>query len=139
MSLKNLYQELILKHFKQPHHFGPVTDEEAMADGENPTCGDRFRLVFNAPEGKIESIRFDGKGCAISTASCSLMTEAVIGLTLEEARHLAETFAGRMKDGEELPDDYGDLRALEGVQRFPLRVNCATLCWKALLEALEQG
>ncbi len=138
MSMNDLYQNIIMRHFKSPQHYGPVTDEEMRSEVENPTCGDHFRLAIDLDaNGAIESVRFDGKGCAISTASCSLMTERVIGMSVGDATNLADSFVRGMKSVEPIDaEEWGDLRALEGVKKFPLRVKCATLCWVALAEAL---
>lgn len=139
MAFEDLYREVILKHFKKPRHFGPVSDEEATVEDENPTCGDHFRLLVELADDRISSIRFDGRGCAISTSSCSMMTERVLGKTVAEARAMISEFLG-MVQGKCDPSDesLGDLAVLKSVRDFPVRVKCAGLCWQALSKALDK-
>ncbi len=140
MEYDELYQEIILDHYRSPRNAAVLDNvPEAMAH-ENPSCGDSLKLEVAVRDGTVEGVRFDGKGCAISTASASLMTEHMKGKTLEGARHLADTFIRTMR-GEEPPetlDAMDDLVAFKGVIRFPVRVKCATLAWHALLATLPQ-
>ena len=139
-ELGDLYQELILDHGKRPRNFGEPDAADRKAEGYNPLCGDRCRVFLDLADGKLESVRFDGQGCAISTASASLMTEAVKGMTLEEAKGLFEKLRDLVTKDEEVADlRLGKLAAFAGVRRFPLRVKCATLAWHTLLAALENG
>ena len=138
-DLLDLYQELILDHNKRPRNRGKLEECDHEADGYNPLCGDRVTITLILKDGVIEDIRFDGSGCAISTASASLMTEAVKGKTLEEARALFERFHDLVAAKGEHADvaTLGKLAAFAGVGRFPARVKCATLAWHTLNSALE--
>lgn len=141
-ELTDLYQELILDHGKRPRNFGEMLDPDREAEGFNPLCGDRCRVFLDVDGDKIDAVRFDGQGCAISTASASLMTEAVAGLTIDEAKALFEELRDLVTAaGPEAQVDaetrLGKLAAFAGVRNFPLRVKCATLAWHTLLAAIE--
>lgn len=140
-GLEELYQEIILDHNRRPRNFGRLEAANRRASGDNPLCGDRLDLEVEVSDGRVEGIAFEGSGCAISTASASLMTEAVKGRPLEEV----ETLAGRFQDlmrgagldpGGPPGDELGQLAALAGVRAFPMRVKCATLAWHTLRSAL---
>ena len=138
MAFDDLYQEIILDHAKHPRNkeaLDFISDDEVH---ENPTCGDAIKLAVDfSSEGKLQRVRFDGDGCAISTASASMMTELVEGKTREEALLLASDFVGIMRDGgKNTLEEWGDIMALEGVIKYPLRVKCATLPWHALEDTL---
>ena len=138
-DLRELYQEVILDHNKRPRNKGAVAEPTATADGHNPLCGDIVHLTLRTEGGKVQEIAFDGAGCAISTASASMMTEAVKGLTIEEAEELFKQFQSMVTSDaseEELPD-LGALNALAGVREHPVRIKCATLAWHTLSAALE--
>ena len=138
-AFDELYQEIIMDHYRAPRNRVSLDHiPQAMAH-ENPTCGDSLKLEVVVGEGqKLERVRFDGKGCAISTASASLMTEHVQGLSVTEARELAGSFIRALRG--EAPVDVlegmGDLVAFKGLTSFPVRVKCATLAWHALLVTL---
>ena len=139
-DLRELYQELILDHGKNPRNRRALEGAERQADGHNPLCGDRITVFVKTREGAIEDVTFDGLGCAISTASASMMTEAVRGKTLEEVRRMFEPFHEYVTaDGE--PQRCSDLPTklvvFGGVREFPMRVKCATLAWHTLRAALE--
>ena len=137
-ELSDLYQELILDHGRRPRNFGEPDEAERTAEGFNPLCGDPCRVFLDVADGRLESVRFDGQGCAISTASASLMTEAVKGLTLEEAKALFTRLHDLVtKESPEADSRLGKLAAFAGVRSFPLRVKCATLAWHTLLAAIE--
>jgi len=137
-ELGDLYQELILDHGRRPRNFGEPDEAERSAEGFNPLCGDHCRVFLDIADGRLESVRFDGQGCAISTASASLMTEAVKGLTLEEAKALFTRLHDLVTKENAEPDSrLGKLAAFAGVRSFPLRVKCATLAWHTLLAAIE--
>jgi nitrogen fixation NifU-like protein len=137
-ELMELYQQMILDHGKRPRNFGDRPDAERSADGHNPLCGDRCRVHLDLDGDRIEQVGFSGEGCAISTASASLMTEAVNGMTLDEARDLFERLHELVTDGQEIEDPrLGKLAVFAGVRQFPLRVKCATLAWHTLLAAIE--
>ena len=140
-DLRELYQEAILDHNKSPRNFGPLEDATNQADGFNPLCGDRIALRVRVENGKIEDIAFEGAGCAISTASASMMTEAVKGKSIAEAEQLFEQFHQMVT--KEMPEEHlpelEELEALSGVREFPIRIKCATLAWHALDSALKGG
>jgi nitrogen fixation protein NifU and related proteins len=139
MDLKDLYRDVILDHNRKPRNFGRLDPADAQAEGHNPLCGDRLSVFVRLNGDRIEDLRFEGKGCAISTASASLMTEAVKGKT----RAAVDAIFHRVHDlltREDAPaaDDLGKLAALSGVREFPVRVKCASLCWHTLNAALEK-
>ena len=135
-SLSELYQEVILDHYRKPRNFGMLRGADLKAEGHNPLCGDRVALQIRTKDGVIDDIRFDGKGCALSTASASMMTEAVRGKTRAEAEALFDKFH-KLVTGHKNGDDLGKLEAFGGVSEFPLRVKCASLAWHTLKAALE--
>jgi nitrogen fixation NifU-like protein len=137
MELGDLYQELILDHYRKPRNFGALEDANRVALGDNPLCGDRLALTVRVDGGRIADLRFKGAGCAISTASASLMTEAVKGLTLEAARELFGRFH-RLVTGGGGAGDLGKLEVFGGVSEFPVRVKCASLAWHTLRAALDE-
>ena len=137
MELDDLYRDVILDHNRKPRNFGPLQHADASAEGVNPLCGDRLTLRLKLGEGKIEDIRFEGRGCAISTASASLMTEAVKGKDRASARQLFDKVHALLTQPDGAPDpSLGKLAALSGVREFPARVKCASLCWHTLNAAL---
>ena len=139
MELDDLYQEIILDHYRNPRHAGDVADEELLVDEENPTCGDQIRMTAAIADGVVKDIRYDARGCAISTASASMMGEELIGKTIEEARTRISEFVALMRGEKEADlDELGDLAALEGVKRYPLRIKCATMSWHAAALALDK-
>jgi nitrogen fixation NifU-like protein len=138
MELDDLYRDVILDHNRKPRNFGPLEPADASVEGFNPMCGDRLTLRLRMADNTISDIRFEGQGCAISTASASLMTEAVKGKTRDQALHLFDSVHDLLTDdaaptGEEL----GKLAALSGVREYPARVKCASLCWHTLASALK--
>jgi len=135
-DLTELYQEVILDHNKRPRNFGRLAAANRSASGDNPLCGDRIDLELEIQDGRIEDIAFTGAGCAISTASASLMTEAVKGRPLAEAEALAERFRALMRGEGPAGEELGGLAALTGVRAYPMRVKCATLPWHTLRSAL---
>ena len=141
-DLRDLYQEVILDHGRRPHNFGALADANRRAEGFNPLCGDKITLYLRTRDGVIEDVRFEGAGCAISTASASLMSDALKGRTEAEAEALFDGFhalvtghaePGTGRGGVPL----GKLEVLGGVAEFPTRVKCATLAWHTLLAALH--
>ncbi|MGA2399260.1 MAG: Fe-S cluster assembly sulfur transfer protein SufU [Steroidobacteraceae bacterium] len=137
MELTDLYRDVILDHNRRPRNFGPLEHAQAVAEGVNPLCGDRLTLRLNLADDRIENIRFEGQGCAISTASASLMTEAVKGKTRGEALALFDRVHRLLTDDEAGAEDLGKLAALSGVREYPARVKCASLCWHTLASALK--
>lgn len=137
-ELRDLYQEVILDHNRRPRNFGALASANHQAEGYNPLCGDKVTVLLDLEGGRIEDIAFQGSGCAISTASASLMTEALKGRTEEEARALFQDFHGLVTTGEgEGSEELGKLAVFSGVREFPMRVKCATLAWHTLLAALD--
>ena len=140
MDLQDLYRDVILDHNKRPRNFGSLDTASAHAEGHNPLCGDRLTVSLRMEGERIEDIRFEGKGCAISTASASLMTEAVKGKDRVAVRALFERVHALLTAPQAAAAaDLGKLAALSGVREFPARVKCASLCWHTLNAALEHG
>jgi len=140
MDLKDLYREVILDHNKSPRLFGRLDPADASADGHNPLCGDRLHVTVRLDGDRLSDLRFDGKGCAISVASASLMCEAVKGKERDEiARLFDEIHTVLTKHDAPVPDELGKLAALSGVRDFPVRVKCASLCWHTLNAALARS
>jgi nitrogen fixation NifU-like protein len=140
MDLKELYRDVILDHKRNPRNFGRLDPADAHADGHNPLCGDRLTVSLRMNGDRIEDVRFDGEGCAISTASASMMTEAVKGKSRGAVAELFGKVHAALTQQDTAPDPaLGKLAALSGVREFPARVKCATLCWHTLNAALERG
>jgi nitrogen fixation protein NifU and related proteins len=140
MELKDLYRDVILDHNRKPRNFGRLDPADATADGHNPLCGDRLTVSLRMAGDTIEDIRFEGKGCAISTASASLMSEAVKGRDRTAVHELFGRVHALLTQPGTPPDEsIGKLAALSGVREFPARVKCASLCWHTLNAALEHG
>jgi nitrogen fixation NifU-like protein len=137
-DLRELYQEVILDHNKRPRNRGRIEVPTAEADGHNPLCGDQVHVTLHTKDGLIDAIAFEGQGCAISTASASLMTEAVKGKTVEEAEAIFREFQSMVTSPDDAGEhvDLGSLVALAGVREFPVRIKCATLPWHTLHAAL---
>ena len=140
MSLEELYKEVILDHYRAPRNKGRLDPHDVALERNNPLCGDEIELFVNFDGDNVTDVKFDGKGCSISQASASMMTEKVKGLTVKEATALSESIK-RLMAGEEDPDPnvLGDLVSLKGVVKYPVRIKCALLGWNTLLEALEEG
>jgi nitrogen fixation NifU-like protein len=140
MDLKELYRDVILDHNKRPRNFGRLDPADAHADGHNPLCGDRLSVFVKMDGDRIADLKFEGKGCAISTASASLMTEAVKGKDKATVSNLFEQVHNLLtqQDAPAGPE-LGKLAALQGVREFPSRVKCASLCWHTLNAALDRG
>jgi nitrogen fixation NifU-like protein len=139
MELNDLYRDVILDHNRQPRNFGRLEPADASVEGFNPLCGDRLTLRLNFSSGNISDIKFEGQGCAISTASASLMTEAVKGKTRAEALELFGRVHRLLTDDAAPDGGLGKLAALSGVREFPARVKCASLCWHTLASALKSA
>jgi nitrogen fixation protein NifU and related proteins len=141
MSLDDLYRRVIMDHYQRPRNKGRIEDGAVTVDLNNPTCGDRISLQLRVEDGVIQEAKFLGEGCSISLASASMMTEAVKGLTLEQALELVELFSHMMQgkdiDIEKFPLE--DIEALTGVSKFPARIKCATLAWKALEKGIKES
>jgi len=138
VDLDELYQEIILDHFKHPRNAVKLSDEEALVDEENPTCGDRIKLTAAVKDGEVTSVKYEAHGCAISTASASMMSEAATGRSISDVRAMVEEFTAMMRGEKEFSaSDSDDIVALEGVRRYPLRIKCATMPWHAISKALD--
>jgi nitrogen fixation NifU-like protein len=145
MDLRELYQDVILDHARHPRNFRGLPDPSHLAHGHNPLCGDRVTVFMKIESDRIHEVSFEGRGCAISTASASLMTEILTGLTLAEGEAVFQRFHARVTTGEmldlapELEDAAERLEPLTGVRAYPARVKCATLAWHAFDAALKNG
>lgn len=146
MDLRELYQDIILDHGRKPRNFHVLDDASHSAKGHNPLCGDRITVFLKVEGDRIADAAFQGQGCAISTASSSLMTEILKGKTLDEVETLFQAFhatvTGKVEHAhvpEALEDDFDRLSPLSGVKEYPSRVKCATLAWHAVEAALKSG
>lgn len=139
-DLKDLYQEVIFDHNRNPRHFGKLAHASCHAEGFNPLCGDKVSVYLKFDDHDvIRDVSFDGSGCAISVATASLMSETLIGKTRAEAEALFENFHSMMTGGHAATDAHlGKLEVLSGVKEFPSRIKCATLAWHTLLAALKE-
>ncbi len=142
-DLSDLYQQVIIDHTKSPRNFGKLEPCSHDAEGYNPLCGDQLHIYLQINDDNlIEDVKFEGQGCSISTASASLMTEALKGKGVDEFRQMFDAFQGMATaDMSEAPDKgvLGKLAVLAGVKEFPSRIKCATLCWHTLKAAIEGG
>ncbi len=146
MNLKELYQEIILEHGKNPRNFGKTHEFNKDAKGHNPLCGDNVHVYLKLNGQKIvEDISFEGSGCAISMASASIMTDLIKGKNEHEAKEIVEDFLGMIKENPELKSEYlkedekTKLMCLSGVKQYPMRVKCATLSWHTFVSALDNS
>ena len=146
MNLKELYQEIILEHGKNPRNFGKTKEFNKDAKGHNPLCGDNVHVYLKLNGQKIvEDISFEGSGCAISMASASIMTDLIKGKNEHEAKEIVEDFLGMIKENPELKSEYlkedekTKLMCLSGVKQYPMRVKCATLSWHTLTSAIDNS
>ncbi|HJT81176.1 MAG TPA: SUF system NifU family Fe-S cluster assembly protein [Chthoniobacterales bacterium] len=142
-ELEELYQEVILDHSRRPRNFGEVAEADVHVHGDNPACGDEIHLSAKfAADGALEDLKFSGHGCAISQASASLMTMKLKGKNRNEAGEMIKAFHDLVTGGTNAPAGsvkLGDLQLLSGVRKFPQRVKCAMLAWRAVEQALQQG
>jgi nitrogen fixation NifU-like protein len=149
-GLDDLYREIILDHYRTPRNRGELPPPAAHAVGHNPLCGDEIDVYLQVEDDVVTDVKVGGQGCSISQSSASMMSQAIKGKTVDEVRALVRRFKGMMTldTDEEVPDDareldddvkLGDLEALQGVVKFPVRIKCATLAWYTLLDALEQS
>ena len=138
MQLDDLYRRVIMDHYKNPRNRGTFDNDAVTVNLNNPTCGDRISLQLMLKDGIVQEAKYTGEGCSISMSSASMMTDAVKGKSMEHALDLADRFSSLMK-GEEVDfDDYEDLEALSGVNKFPARIKCATLAWNALRKGIDE-
>lgn len=142
MSLsEDLYKELIIEHSQSPGHRGHLENPQVVEEGVNRSCGDEVSVELILTNGVVTDIRVNGRGCSISTASASMMADSVEGMTVEQAEDLIDNFKGMIVDNRpvEFPEELEDLEALKGVQKYPVRVKCATLSWNTLEQALQKA
>ena len=140
-GLEDLYREIILDHYRTPRNRGELDPPALSADGHNPLCGDEIRISVAVQDGVVTDVRFSGSGCSISQSSASMMTSAIKGKPVEQVKSLVRRFKQMMTIDEEDSEidesiNLGDLEALQGVVKFPVRIKCATLGWNTLLDAL---
>ncbi|MFP7170481.1 Fe-S cluster assembly sulfur transfer protein SufU [Terribacillus sp. 7520-G] len=139
-NLDTLYRQVIMDHYKHPRNRGKLEGDALVVDMNNPTCGDRIQLQLQVEDGKVKDARFEGEGCSISMSSASMMTQAIKGKSIEEALRMSQLFSDMMLGKEIDPGDLelGDVEALQGVAKFPARIKCATLAWKAMEQGVEK-
>ncbi|RSD26393.1 Fe-S cluster assembly sulfur transfer protein SufU [Mesobacillus subterraneus] len=139
-NLDNLYRQVIMDHYKNPRNKGVLDEGSLTVNMNNPTCGDRIQLTMKVEDGKVSDAKFEGEGCSISMSSASMMTQAIKGRNVEEALKLSQIFSDIMQGKEYDEDDLdlGDIEALQGVAKFPARIKCATLAWKAMEKGLKE-
>lgn len=147
MALEELYREVILDHYRSPRNRGHLESPDAKAQGVNPLCGDELNVELNFSDGVVSDVAVEGQGCSISQSSASMMTEAIKGKTRDEIDQLVRRFRTMMSldesddsglDPERPGAVLGDLEALQGVRKYPVRIKCASLGWNTLMEALEE-
>ncbi|QTN00216.1 SUF system NifU family Fe-S cluster assembly protein [Sediminibacillus dalangtanensis] len=133
-NLDTLYRQVIMDHYKNPRNRGTLADDALTIDMNNPTCGDRIQIHLQVNDGIVEDAKFEGEGCSISLSSASMMTQAIKGKKVDDALKMSKIFSDMMlgKEVEEDDIDLGDIEALQGVSKFPARIKCATLAWKAM-------
>ncbi|MDP7009404.1 MAG: SUF system NifU family Fe-S cluster assembly protein [Phycisphaerales bacterium] len=136
-DLRELYLEMVTDHAKNPRNRGKANPSDFIGTGHNPLCGDKIVVTIAAKDGVIGEVKFDGEGCAISTASADLMAEVLVGKTVDDAKLLFEGFHGLLTDAEGNSEVPRKLAVFSGVKEFPMRVKCATLAWHTLIAALE--
>ncbi|MEB3359552.1 MAG: SUF system NifU family Fe-S cluster assembly protein [Synechococcales bacterium] len=139
-NLRDLYQQVILERYKKPRNRGKTDPVHRYQKGHNPSCGDTIELTLRLSEAedRIEEVKFDGEGCAISMASVDLMADALKGKTLTEALEMVQKFQAMMRGEAEFPSDLRKLNVMQGVAQFPVRIKCANLSWHTLKAAIEQ-
>ncbi len=140
-NLRDLYQQVILEHYKKPRHKGKTNPVHRYQKGHNPSCGDTIELTLqlNGDGSLIEDVKFDGVGCAIAIASADLMADALQGKSVDEALEMVQRFQNMMKGGAEFPKEQRKLNVMQGVSQFPVRIKCANLTWHTLKAALESS
>jgi nitrogen fixation NifU-like protein len=138
-NLRDLYQQVILEHYKKPKHKGKTNPIDRYQKGHNPSCGDTIELTvhLDPTSDRIAEVKFEGEGCAIAMASADLMAGALAGKTIDEALTMIQTFQGMMKGEAEFPKELRKLNVMQGVAQFPVRIKCANLAWHTLKAALQ--
>lgn len=139
-NLDQLYRQVIMDHYKKPRNKGALENGSVTVDMNNPTCGDRIHLTMQVEDNIVKDAKFDGEGCSISMASASMMTQAVKGKSVDDALNLADIFSNMMLGNEyDSSIDLGDIESLSGVSKFPARIKCATLAWKAMEKGVQEN
>lgn len=138
VQLNELYREVIMDHYRRPRNKGTLEEPTVSIDLNNPLCGDEITLQLDIEDGAVKEARFSGRGCSISQASASMMTQQVRGKKVQEAVAMADAFKQMMHGDKDAGKSLGDLQALHGVSKFPARVRCALLAWEALERSIEQ-
>lgn len=134
----DLYRQIIIDHYQNPHHHGALECPTHHLEGFNASCGDSLELDLKIEDGKVVDVGFEGSGCAISMTSTSMLTDLILGKTIEEAKVLTKAFKARLLGKDDESDvDIGELEALDGVKAYPVRIKCALLSWNTLMEGLE--
>ena len=138
-NVRDLYQQVILEHYKKPRHKGQTSPVHRQQRGHNPSCGDTIELTvqLNETGDRIEDVKFEGEGCAIAMASADLMADALRGKQVDEALAMVKRFQGMMKGEDEFPKELRKLNVMQGVAQFPVRIKCANLSWHTIKAALE--
>ena len=138
-NVRDLYQQVILEHYKKPRHKGQTSPVHRQQRGHNPSCGDTIELTvqLNETGDRIEDVKFEGEGCAIAMASADLMADALRGKQIDEALAMVKRFQGMMKGEDEFPKELRKLNVMQGVAQFPVRIKCANLSWHTIKAALE--
>ncbi|MDQ0352809.1 nitrogen fixation NifU-like protein [Alkalibacillus filiformis] len=142
-NLDTLYRQVIMDHYKNPRNRGQLEGDHITVELNNPTCGDRIDLQLKVENGVVRDAKYEGEGCSISMASASMMTQVIIDKPIEDALKISEMFSdmmlGKEMEGYEFDiDSLGDIQALQGVSKFPARIKCATLAWKAMEQGVEK-
>ncbi|CAM3938240.1 Fe-S cluster assembly sulfur transfer protein SufU [Alkalicoccus chagannorensis] len=139
-NLDTLYRQVIMDHYKNPRNRGELEGDILKVDMNNPTCGDRIQLQMRVEDDQIAEAKFNGEGCSISLSSASMMTQTVKGMKTEDALRMSSLFSDMMlgKEIDAAGMDLGDIEALQGVAKFPARIKCATLAWKAMEQGLAE-
>jgi nitrogen fixation protein NifU and related proteins len=137
-GLEDLYRDIILDHYRSPRNRGRLDIPDVATQGANPLCGDEIEVSLIFDGDRVADVRFEGRGCSISQASASMMSEGIKGKSVEEVRELISAFKEMMSGSyEPAEDELGDLEALQGVRKYPVRIKCALLCWNTLLEGID--
>ena len=136
-QLDDLYRDIILDHYRRPRNRGKLIKADVSGEGYNPLCGDEVTLQLILENGRVKQVMFEGRGCSISQASTSMLTEVITNKTIAEVRKMVDLFKGMMTKDQPAAPELGDLEALEGVRKFPVRIKCATLAWNVLQDIIQ--
>ncbi|WP_373893234.1 Fe-S cluster assembly sulfur transfer protein SufU [Virgibacillus natechei] len=137
-NLDTLYRQVIMDHYKTPRNKGVIDGDTLTVDMNNPTCGDRIQLHLQIEDNIVKDVKFEGEGCSISMASASMMTQAIKGMNLDDALEMSQTFSEMMIGKDVDTESLEDIAALQGVSKFPARIKCATLPWKAMEKGVHE-